>query len=144
MNSVLVTGGCGVIGSHLVDALLARGDTVTVIDNLSTGKIHNVEHNTGNPMFRIINDTILNEELMDGLIRECSTVFHLAAAVGVKYICEDPLQGIRGLFMTLGPMRVELLEPLDETSPLEAYLKRGVKISFYLSSCYPGAYRRCC
>lgn len=94
MNSALVTGGCGVIGSHLVDALLARGDKVTVIDNLSTGKIHNVEHNIGNPRFRIINDTILNEELMDGLIRECSTVFHLAAAVGVKYICDDPLQGI--------------------------------------------------
>ncbi|MEW6201925.1 MAG: GDP-mannose 4,6-dehydratase, partial [bacterium] len=94
MSYVLVTGGCGVIGSHLVDALLARGESVTVIDNLSTGKIRNVEHNLSNPRLRLINDSILNEQLMDNLIRDCKNVFHLAAAVGVKYICDDPLQGI--------------------------------------------------
>jgi len=94
MQNILITGGSGVIGSHLADALLKEGYAVTVIDNLVTGKIKNVEHNLDNPNFRIINDTIMNETLMEDLIRHCSGVYHLAAAVGVKYICEDPLQGI--------------------------------------------------
>ncbi|MEW5945311.1 MAG: GDP-mannose 4,6-dehydratase [bacterium] len=94
MTKALITGGCGVIGSHLIDALLDRGAFVTVIDNLSTGKITNVEHNLDNPRLHLINDSILNEALMDELIRDCTVVFHLAAAVGVKYICDDPLRGI--------------------------------------------------
>ena len=94
MQNILITGGSGVIGSHLADALLERGYSVTVIDNLATGKIKNVEHNLDNPNFQIINDTIMNERMMEELVRRCSAVYHLAAAVGVKYICEDPLQGI--------------------------------------------------
>lgn len=94
MKNILITGGSGVIGSHLADALLDKGCSVTVIDNHVTGKIKNVEHNLDNPNFRIINDSIMNEELMDELIRECHMVYHLAAAVGVKYIVDDPLQGI--------------------------------------------------
>lgn len=78
----------------MVDKLLERGSTVTVLDNLSTGKIQNVEHHLDDPNFRLINDTLLNEPLMDELIRECTIVFHLAASVGVKYICDDPLRGI--------------------------------------------------
>lgn len=91
---VLVTGGAGVIGSHLADAMMAKGCDVTVIDNLSTGKISNVEHNLGKPDFHFLNNTIMNEPLMEELVRKSSTIYHLAASVGVKYIVEDPLQGI--------------------------------------------------
>lgn len=94
LKQALITGGSGVIGSHLADALLARGYEVTVIDNLLTGKIKNIEHNLENPRFRLINDSILNEPLMDELIKEHSVVYHLAAAVGVQHIVNDPLHGI--------------------------------------------------
>ncbi|MFA6448028.1 MAG: GDP-mannose 4,6-dehydratase [bacterium] len=94
MTRILITGGAGVIGSHLADALLKRGNEVTVIDNLTTGTITNIQHNLGRPNFHFLNNTIMNEGLMEELIRNCSTVYHLAAAVGVKYIVEDPLQGI--------------------------------------------------
>lgn len=90
----LVTGGAGVIGSHLVDALLERNYEVVVIDDLSRGKIDNIKHNLGKNNFTFINDTILNEELMKDLIKEVNIVFHLAAIVGVKHIIDDPLQGI--------------------------------------------------
>jgi UDP-glucose 4-epimerase len=94
MTRVLITGGCGVIGSHLADSLLARGCDVTVIDNLTTGRIAFIQHNLGRPDFHFLNNTIMNENLMEELIRNCAIVYHLAAAVGVKYIVEDPLQGI--------------------------------------------------
>jgi UDP-glucose 4-epimerase len=94
MTRVLITGGAGVIGSHLADALLARGNDVTVVDNLSTGSVAYIQHNLGRPDFHFLNNTIMNELLMEELIRNCSTVYHLAAAVGVKYIVEDPLRGI--------------------------------------------------
>ena len=94
MNKALITGGSGVIGSNLSDALLERGYEVTVVDNLLTGKIKNVEHNLENPRFHLINDTIMNEPLMEELIKKCSIVYHLAAAVGVQHIVNDPLQGI--------------------------------------------------
>ena len=94
MKNALITGGAGVIGSHLADALLSRDYEVTVIDNLSTGNIKNVEHNIGRPGFHFINDTILNEPVMDELVKKSSIVYHLAAAVGVKHICDDPLNSI--------------------------------------------------
>lgn len=94
MTRALITGGSGVIGSHLADALLKRGYDVTVIDNLSTGRIANIEHNISRPDFHFLNSSIMNEQLMDELIRKCDIIYHLAASVGVKYIVEDPLQGI--------------------------------------------------
>jgi UDP-glucose 4-epimerase len=94
LKHALITGGSGVIGSNLSDALLERGYEVTVIDNLLTGRIQNIEHNLENPKFHLIHDTILNEPLMDELIKSASVVYHLAAAVGVKHIVNDPLQGI--------------------------------------------------
>ncbi len=90
----LVTGGAGVIGSHLVDELIERDYKVVVIDNLSRGKIDNIKHNIDKPNFKFINDTILNEDLMRDLIKDVNIVFHLAAVVGVKHIIDDPLQGI--------------------------------------------------
>ena len=90
----LVTGGAGFIGSHLVDHLVARGDEVCILDHLSTGRIANIRHNLGRARVRFVNDTILNHHLVDRLVEECDTVFHLAAAVGVRYIVDDPLGAI--------------------------------------------------
>jgi UDP-glucose 4-epimerase len=91
---LLVTGGAGYIGSNLVDALLADGHEVYVVDNLSTGKIGNIRHLLGKDQFHFVNDTILNRALMDRLISEVDQVYHLAAVVGVKYVVEDPLKNI--------------------------------------------------
>lgn len=87
----LITGGAGFIGSHLADALLAQGASVTVIDNLSTGRFENIEHLVGRPGFRFAIDTITNQMVMDRLVSECDVVFHLAAAVGVELIVKDPV-----------------------------------------------------
>ena len=90
----MVTGGAGYIGSHLVDALIAADNHVTVLDNLSTGKVANIQHLLGHPRFRFVCDTLLNEPLVDRLVAEAEVVYHLAAMVGVKYVVEDPLQCI--------------------------------------------------
>jgi len=90
----LITGGAGFIGSHLAEALLARGHHVTVIDNLSTGRFENIQHLVDHPRFRFAIDTITNEVVMDRLVSECDVIFHLAAAVGVMLIVEKPVHTI--------------------------------------------------
>ena len=92
---ILVTGGAGYIGSNLVDELLSGSHEVTVVDNLSTGKIANIQHLLGHDRFRFINDSILNESLMERLVADMDQVYHLAAVAGVKYVVDDPLHGIR-------------------------------------------------
>ena len=87
----LVTGGAGYIGSNLVDALLAEGHEIYVVDNLSTGKIDNIQHLLELDHFHFFQDTILNEDLMDQLIAQVDLVYHLAAVVGVQYVVQDPL-----------------------------------------------------
>jgi UDP-glucose 4-epimerase len=91
---VLITGGAGFIGSHLAEALLARGHTVTIIDDLSTGRFENIAHLVDRPRFSFAIDSITNEMVLDRLASECSTIFHLAAAVGVKLIVEHPVHTI--------------------------------------------------
>jgi UDP-glucose 4-epimerase len=91
---VLVTGGAGFIGSHLVDRLMADGHYVTVVDNLSVGRIENIAHHLDSERFRFVCDSILNVETLEALIRETDRIYHLAAVVGVKYVVEDPLGGI--------------------------------------------------
>jgi UDP-glucose 4-epimerase len=93
-SKALITGGAGFIGSHLAEALLARGSEVTVIDNLSTGEFDNIAHLTEHPRFRFAIDTITNEVVMDRLVSECTVIFHLAAAVGVELIVQDPVHVI--------------------------------------------------
>jgi len=91
---VLITGGAGFIGSHLADAYLERGDEVYVIDDLSTGRIENIQHLKGQPRFHYTIDTVHNHPLTAELVDQCDVVFHLAAAVGVKLIVESPVRTI--------------------------------------------------
>jgi UDP-glucose 4-epimerase len=96
---VLITGGAGFIGSHLAEAYLDRGDDVYVIDDLSTGSSENIEFLKANEHFHgrifVVIDTILNHEKMLELIGICDIVFHLAAAVGVEYILDHPMESIK-------------------------------------------------
>src|SRR3954471_23368237 len=91
---VLITGGAGFVGSHLAEALLDRGDEVFILDNLSTGSIHNVVHLKPNPKFHYTIDTVSNEPVLAELVDRCDIVVHLAAAVGVKLIVEQPVHTI--------------------------------------------------
>jgi nucleoside-diphosphate-sugar epimerase len=87
----LITGGAGFVGSHLAERLLADGHEVLVIDNLSTGSIDNISHLKSHPRFSYVVDSIMNEPLLAEMIDRCDVVFHLAAAVGVKLIVEQPV-----------------------------------------------------
>jgi UDP-glucose 4-epimerase len=91
---VLITGGAGFVGSHLAEALLARGDEVFVLDDLSTGSIENISHLKPNPKFHYTIDSVTNEPLLAEMLDRCDTVVHLAAAVGVKLIVEAPVRTI--------------------------------------------------
>ncbi|OFW36396.1 MAG: nucleoside-diphosphate sugar epimerase [Acidobacteria bacterium RIFCSPLOWO2_12_FULL_67_14b] len=90
----LITGGAGFIGSHLAEALLAKGHEVSVIDDLSTGSIDNISHLKARPGFHYVIDTVTNEPIVAELIDHNDVVFHLAAAVGVKLIVEEPVRTI--------------------------------------------------
>src|SRR5262245_40104256 len=90
----LITGGAGFIGSHLSEALLARGDEVFVIDNLSTGSIENIEALKAERRFHYTIETIMNEPVLAELIDRVDVIFHLAAAVGVRLIVESPVNTI--------------------------------------------------
>ncbi|HEX9780143.1 MAG TPA: GDP-mannose 4,6-dehydratase [bacterium] len=90
----LITGGAGFIGSHLAEALVARGDQVTVLDDLSTGRYENVAHLDGHGDFQIVIGSILNEHLVDKLAERADVIFHLAAAVGVELIIKRPLESL--------------------------------------------------
>jgi UDP-glucose 4-epimerase len=90
----LVTGGSGFVGSHLVDALLARGDFVTVLDDLSTGREINLAQHRTSTRFELINGSILDLSLLYNLVKKSDFVFHLAAAVGVFNIIENPLKSL--------------------------------------------------
>jgi UDP-glucose 4-epimerase len=89
-----ITGGAGFIGSHLAEALLDQGHQVTVLDNLSTGSIENIQHLKQRPGFKYVIDTVTNEPVLAELIDGADVVFHLAAAVGVKLIVEAPVHTI--------------------------------------------------
>jgi len=89
---ILLTGGAGYIGSHMVDRLCDEGHEVTVLDNLTTGKARNIQHRLGD--IRFINGSILDEGLVDREVERAELVFHLAAAVGVRHIVEAPLESL--------------------------------------------------
>ena len=103
----LITGGAGFIGSHLAEYLLSLDHDVAVIDDLSTGRLENVQHLQDNPRFHLAVDSITNEAVMDPLASECDIIYHLAAAVGVELIVRSPVHTIETNIMgTAAVLRV--------------------------------------
>ncbi len=90
----LITGGCGFIGSHLAETLTAAGDHVTVLDDLSTGKIDNIASMDGNPRLRTLIGSVTDEGLVHEAVMDCDRVYHLASAVGVRLIMDKPVETI--------------------------------------------------
>jgi UDP-glucose 4-epimerase len=90
----LITGGAGFIGSYLAEYLLKKGHKVAIVDNLSTGRLSNVRHIYRNENLEVHIDTIFNKKLMRDLVKNCEQIYHLAAAVGVRFIVDNPVQTI--------------------------------------------------
>ncbi|HEX7880430.1 MAG TPA: NAD-dependent epimerase/dehydratase family protein [Candidatus Eisenbacteria bacterium] len=95
MKRILVTGGAGFIGSHLVESLLERGHEVRAVDNLSTGRLSNIRHLTDHPRFHFTEGTVLDPELVERLVVDVDQIFHLAASVGVRYVVDNPLLSLK-------------------------------------------------
>jgi UDP-glucose 4-epimerase len=115
MHTSLVTGGAGFIGSHLVEALLAAGRRVVVIDDLSTGALANLERVRRHPHLQVVIDSIANEDRLAELIRRADDVYHLAAAVGVRLVLEEP---VRTVTTNVGPTEAILRLLDDRPKPL--------------------------
>jgi UDP-glucose 4-epimerase len=130
---VLITGGAGFIGSHLATRHLAMGDEVTIIDNLSTSVIENIQHLEEHPNCTCRVDDILNLEVMRELIAECDLIYHLAAAVGVEYVLENPLQtlttNIRGTEIVL-ELANQFKKRVVMASTSEIYGKKNGHVPF--------------
>lgn len=94
MSRVVVTGGAGFIGSTLCDVLLARGDEVTAVDNLSTGTLANLDHASGHPSFTFIECDVRDTRLVDRVVANHDAVVHLAARIGLRLVVESPLETI--------------------------------------------------
>ena len=111
----LVTGGAGFIGSHLAEALLARGDHVTVLDDLSTGRISNLRAIKSHPRFEYVIESVANVPVTAELVDSADFVFHLAAAVGVRLIVESPVRtietNVHGTEVVLGVAAIFLPGP---------------------------------
>ena len=108
MKKFLITGGAGFIGSYLTEALLAQGNAVTVADNFSTGSRENLAAVEGNPSLRIVElDITRDGSMLDELVAECDVLIHLAAAVGVEMVVNDPIHtlstNVKGTENVLGP-----------------------------------------
>jgi UDP-glucose 4-epimerase len=91
----LITGGAGFIGSHLTERLLSEDHSVVILDDLSTGNSANIEHLRRNPNLHFVRDTVCNEMIVNQLVQSADVVYHLAAAVGVKLVAEEPVRTIR-------------------------------------------------
>lgn len=102
---ILITGGAGFIGSHLASELFERGHEITIIDNFSTGRKDNLRHLAPNSGIRVEEGSILDAEVLEPLVADCDEVYHLAAAVGVRLILENPVEtimtNVRGAEVTL-------------------------------------------
>jgi len=112
---VLITGGAGFIGSHLAEALLARGNEVVTLDDLSTGSLQNILPLIQRPGFEFMLGSIMDEELVDRAVSACDVVYHLGAAVGVRLVFEQPVRTIE-------------TNVRGTQSVLDAALRRGRKV----------------
>ena len=95
MAHVLITGGAGFIGSHLAERLLADGHHLTLLDDLSTGRMQNIQHLTNDPRVTVVRDSVENDSTVNLLMSRCEQVFHLASAVGVQLVASEPVRTIR-------------------------------------------------
>ncbi|MFH1018011.1 MAG: GDP-mannose 4,6-dehydratase [Pseudomonadota bacterium] len=123
---ILITGGAGFIGSHLAEHLLTESHTVVAVDDLSTGSVRNLLRLQKNRDFRLVAETILDHDTMDDLVEQCDLVYHLAAAVGVKLIVNEPVRtiqtNIRGTEIML-ELANKWRKPILLTSTSEVYGK---------------------
>jgi len=94
MRNILVTGGAGFIGSHLCETLIESDHSVVAMDDLSTGSLDNILHLDSTPKFQFVRETIMNSQVLNNLASDADTIIHLAAAVGVKLIVENPVRTI--------------------------------------------------
>lgn len=131
-EKILVTGGAGFIGSHLCELLVHNGHHVVAIDDLSTGRLENIQHLLPMQGFQLVRETITNSQVLDRLTSEADIVIHLAAVVGVKLIVEDPvntiatnIMGTEAVLTTANRYQCKVM--LASTS--EVYGK-GVKVPF--------------
>ena len=128
---ILVTGGAGFIGSHLVERLLERGDEVFVVDDLSTGSLDNLKGVRHHPGLHLNVDSIMNWPMMNETTARCDQVVHLAAAVGVRKIIDEPVQtittNVRGSEIVLDCCDRNR-KPLFVASTSEIYGKAGQRL----------------
>jgi UDP-glucose 4-epimerase len=128
----LVTGGAGFIGSHLAELLVSRGSGVTILDDLSTGRLENLERLRDRPEVQIIRDFVENERAVNLAMESCDAVFHLAAAVGVQLVVDQPVRTIRSIIhgteVVLESAR-RFRRPVLITSSSEVYGK-GTRVPF--------------
>jgi UDP-glucose 4-epimerase len=127
----LVTGGAGFIGSHLTEALLRRGDRVVVVDDLSTGRLDNLALVADDPGLRVVTGSVRDELVVDELVHACDVVVHLAAAVGVRLIVEEPLRSfttnLRGSEVVIAAAH-RYQRPILVASTSEIYGKNGSSV----------------
>ena len=130
---VLITGGAGFIGSHLAERLLKQGKEVYVVDDLSTGDLTNIRHLQDHPRFHMAVGTVLDPSTLQPLLEMCDIVYHLAAAVGVDYVIENPLHSlinnIRGTEVVL-ELANERKTKVILASTSEIYGKKNGKVPF--------------
>jgi len=129
---VLVTGGAGFIGSHLAEQLLERGHEVWVLDDLSTGSLSNLKTFEHHPSFHFVKGSVTDSLRVSEMAARCDRIFHLAAAVGVRYVLDDPLRSlitnIRGTEVVLEAANVKRTKVILFSSS-EVYGK-GEKVPF--------------
>src|SRR3954469_22262107 len=131
-NRYLITGGAGVIGSHLAERLLRDGHEVTILDDLSTGRVANIAGLREHPKFHFIRDSVECDSTVDLAVSSCDYVFHLAAAVGVQLIVDEPVRTIRSIIHgteVVLEAAYRFRRPVLITSSSEVYGK-GTRVPF--------------
>ena len=128
MSTSLITGGAGFIGSHLTEALIARGDQVTVIDDESTGDPANLAALAGHPRFQYVKGTVADEALMRQLLTGVDEIYHLAAAVGVELIASNPIQTIETNIYPTQRLLAEMRRLHEQGRPVKLFLASSSEV----------------